>query len=161
METSQMRSDISRLLKQRGHEVTKEGSERDILLPNHHDDLELIDSFKVVLYNLMRHDGIRKSLRDWAYENTSNRNVNSEYIESYIKLCKKFGRWSNNSPDAKRSRYANTFEWYVSELLRREFAARASGFHLRLKDADPGDEFDCIALLDRGIVLVECKTGKG
>ena len=29
------------------------------------------------------------------------------------------------------------------------------------KDADPEDEFDCIALLDKGLVFVECKTGKG
>ena len=57
-------------------------------------------------------------------------------------------------------RYAKTFEWYISELLRREFAARASGFALRLKDADPSDEFDCVALLDEGIVFVECKTGR-
>lgn len=49
----------------------------------------------------------------------------------------------------------------MSELLRREFAARASGFGIRLKDANPEDEFDCIALLDKGLVFVECKTGRG
>jgi hypothetical protein len=30
-----------------------------------------------------------------------------------------------------------------------------------MKDADPDDEFDCVALLDSGVVFVECKTGKG
>jgi hypothetical protein len=32
---------------------------------------------------------------------------------------------------------------------------------MRLRDGDPDDEFDCIALFDRGVVFVECKTGKG
>lgn len=45
-------------------------------------------------------------------------------------------------------------------MLRREFAARASGFSMRLKDANPDDEFDCIALVDQGLVFVECKTGR-
>jgi hypothetical protein len=78
-----------------------------------------------------------------------------------VKLCAKFGGPRvDGQPDARQTRYAKTFEWYISELLRREFSARASGFNLRLKDAHPDDEFDCIALLDEGIVFVECKTGR-
>lgn len=155
-----MPSDVSRLLNQRGHKVTKEGSERDVFLPTRQDlEPKLLDSFKIVLYNLMRHDSFRRSLRDWAYGTISDKNPNLEYIESYGKLCEKFGSWSSTASEIQR-RYASTFEWYVSELLRQEFAARASGFGLRLKDADPDDEFDCIALLDEGVVFVECKTGR-
>jgi hypothetical protein len=29
-----------------------------------------------------------------------------------------------------------------------------------MKDADPDDEFDCIALLDGGLAFIECKTGR-
>ena len=64
-----------------------------------------------------------------------------------------------DSEDARISHYSHTYEWYVSELLRRDFAARASGFNIRLKDAHAKDEFDCIAILDEGSVFVECKTG--
>ena len=148
------------MLRQRGHEVTREGHERDILLPAS-DNSELVQAFKTVLYNLMRRESVRKALRDWAYDNRSSDNTSFQLIESYINLCRKFGDWSSFSAAANQTRYAATFEWYVSELLRREFAARASGFGLRLKDADPEDEFDCIALLDKGLVFVECKTGKG
>ena len=155
-----MPPDIFSLLNQRGHRVTKLGSERDIFLPTRQDlEPELKDSFKVMLYNLMRNDSFRRSLRDWAYGNISENNSNLAYIMSYVKLCEKFGGWSNAAPEIRR-RYASTFEWYVSELLCREFAARASGFGLRLKDADPDDEFDCVALLDNGLVFVECKTGR-
>ncbi len=155
-----MPSDISSLLNQGGHKVTKQGTERDIFLPTRQDlEPEIRESFKTVLYNLMRNDSFRRSLRDWAYGNISENNSNLAYITSYVKLCEKFGGWSNAAPEIRR-RYASTFEWYVSELLRREFAARASGFGLRLKDADPDDEFDCLALLDQGLVFVECKTGR-
>lgn len=158
-----MSSDISSLLNQRGHKVTAEGSERDIFLPIRQGlEPQLLDSFKDVLYNLMRGDSFRRSLRDWAYGRISDENPspNLPYIKSYEKLCEKFGGWSS-APQEIQHRYACTFEWYISELLRRQFAARASGFSLRLKDADPGDEFDCIALLDDGLVFVECKTGGG
>ena len=155
-----MPSDIFGLLNQRGHRVTKLGSERDIFLPTRQDlEPELKDSFRVMLYNLMRNDSFRRSLRDWAYGNIPENNSNLAYITSYVKLCEKFGGWSDAVPEIQR-RYAATFEWYVSELLCREFAARASGFGLRLKDADPDDEFDCVALLDNGLVFVECKTGR-
>jgi hypothetical protein len=155
-----MPSDISSALNQRGHKVTKEGSDSDVFLPTRQGlDAELVRSFKDILYNLMRQDSFRRSLRDWAYGNVRDGNANVPYIDSYGKLCEKFGGWST-TPEAIQNRYASTFEWYVSELLRREFAARASGFGLRLKDAHPDDEFDCVALLDTGLVFVECKTGR-
>lgn len=155
-----MQSDISRLLKQRGHEVTKEGRESDILLPVT-DNTELLEAFKRLLYNLMRRDSVRKALRDWAYENTSSGNASTQQIESYINLCRSVGNWKRSDAEANQKRYSATFEWYVSELLKQEFAARASGFGIRLKDANPDDEFDCVALLDSGLAFVECKTGKG
>jgi hypothetical protein len=155
-----VQSDISRLLRQRGREVTSEGRKRDILLPVS-DNAELVQAFETVLYNLMRRDSVRKALRDWAYDNTSSSSTAAlQNIESYINLCRRFGDWGNQSAEANQNRYTATFEWYVSELLKREFSARASGFGIRLKDADPEDEFDCIALLDEGLVFVECKTGR-
>jgi hypothetical protein len=155
-----MSPDIVSLLNQRGHKVTKEGSERDIFVPIRKDlDPDLLNSFKVILYNLIRRDSFRRSLRDWAYGNILNDNPNKQFIEAYSKLCEKFGNW-DYAEAAVQYRYACTFEWYISELLRREFAAQASGFGIRLKDAHPDDEFDCVALLDAGLVLVECKTGR-
>jgi hypothetical protein len=155
-----MSSDIIRLLNQRGHKVTKEGSERDVFLPLGRDlDAELVASFKGILYSLMKRDSFRRALRDWAYGNLSDSNPNKQLIEAYCKLCEKFGSW-DNAETAVQHRYTCTFEWYISELLRREFAAQASGFGLRLKDADPDDEFDCVALLDSGLVYAECKTGR-
>jgi hypothetical protein len=155
-----MASTFAQLFKQRGHEVTKEGSESDILLPVTQDKA-VIDAFRTILYGLMRNDNIRKALRDWAYDNSSVGGSSIQSIQSYVDLCRKFGNWKNNTAQAKQQRYAATFEWYISELLKREFGAQASAFGVRLKDVDPDDEFDCIALLDGGVAFVECKTGKG
>jgi hypothetical protein len=156
-----MPSDIFTALNQRGHRVIAEGSERDIFLPARQDLEQLvIDSFKGVLYSLMRRDSFRRALREWAYGRIANDDPNLIYVKSYEALCQRFGGWNNN-PQRIQHRYASTFEWYVTELLCREFAARASGFGLRLQDANPDDEFDCVALLDEGLVFVECKTGAG
>lgn len=83
-----MPSDISTLLNQRGQKVTKEGSEYDIFLPTRRDlEPELVNSLKVVLYNLMRRDSFRRALRDWAYGRIPDENPdpNLPYIESYEK----------------------------------------------------------------------------
>jgi hypothetical protein len=156
-----MRSEISRLLRQRGHEITVEGGDNDILLPACADKPEVVGALKLILYNLMRQDQVRRSFRDWAYDNSSPDGAARSIIESYVNLCQTFGKLDLTSSNNRQSRYAKTFEWYISELFLREFAARASGFGIRLKDAEPDDEFDCIALLDGGAVFVECKTGKG
>jgi hypothetical protein len=154
-----MPSDIARVLNQRGHKVTKEGSERDLLLPQGEGlSPERLDSFKDILYNLMRDGEFRRALRDWAYERPVDYNENLRYIEAYQTLCEKFGGWPSDK-EAVRQRYAATFEWYVCELFLREFSARAGGFGICLADADPADEFDCIVLLDDGLVFIECKTG--
>jgi hypothetical protein len=155
-----MQSDISRLLKQRGYEVTKEGTEKDILLPSRGGP-EVSDGFKAILYDLMRSDSIRRAFRDWAYDNVASESPSIQQIESYINLCQRLSDWCGPDDATKQGRYAATFEWYVSELLKRQFAARASGFGIRLKDASPEDEFDCVALIDSGVVFTECKTGKG
>jgi hypothetical protein len=154
-------SRISSLLKQRGHDVIAEGDEKDILLPSGlENNREIADALQVVLYNLIRRDSNRRALRDWAFGKVPDSTIPRRRIDAYIELCSQFGDWKDDGAEIRKMRYAKTFEWFVSELLRREFAARASGFSLRLKDALAGDEFDCIALLDDGVVFVECKTGK-
>jgi hypothetical protein len=119
-------------------------------------------AFEEILYRMMRRDNFRKSIRNWAYGHTVHKE-HEKRIEAYVTLCLAHSE-KGDPPDIdtqKQRLYATTFEWYISELFKREFDARASGFGIRLKDADPRDDFDCIALLDKGLVYVECKTGKG
>lgn len=153
---------LARLLRQRGHDIVSEGYSKDILVPRANEDSAVMQGFEDILYNLMRRETFRKSFRNWAYGNK----VSDEYLElikSYITLGTAFDKDFidiESSANMKIQKYSHTFEWYVSQIFLREFGARAAGFNIRLKDADPDDDFDCIALVDNGLVFVECKTGK-
>jgi hypothetical protein len=155
---SDMPSDLASLLRQRGHEVTKEGTDKDLLLPITAGS-DTIDLLKETLFQLMYRDNTRKALRAWAHENNISNTGSSLAVREYIEQCAYFNKSVWSGADERIRRYSHTYEWYVSELLRRNFAARASGFNIRLKDAHPKDEFDCIAILDQGSVFIECKTG--
>lgn len=155
-------STIENLLRQRGHEVTKLGQDKDILIPRI-DDPNLSKVFKDLLFNLMLKPSFKKSLRDWAYTENPPLENRFDLVDSYLNIGsrfnKDFGKLRNNA-ELRRSFYATTFEWYISELMMRKFGARASGFGICLKDANPDDEFDSISVIDDGLVFVECKTGK-
>ncbi|MFI2711223.1 hypothetical protein ACH495_13960 [Micromonospora sp. NPDC018662] len=118
-------------------------------------------ALKDILYFEMSKDSFRKTLRDMAFGNTELEGSSVDAVNGYLAICRSIGARRGKRLQLTQGLYANTFEWYISQLFVREFAARASGFGIRLKDADPGDEFDCVALLDEGLVFVECKTGKG
>ncbi|MEQ9407543.1 MAG: hypothetical protein RIK87_07430 [Fuerstiella sp.] len=66
-----------------------------------------------------------------------------------------------------RNQFSSTFEWYVAELLVREFGAFSSAFGVRIADikrnvddGDPGD-FDVLSVLrNMQLLYVETKTGR-
>ena len=155
-------STIENLLRQRGHEVTKLGQDKDILIPQLN-DADLSKVFKDLLFNLLLKPSFKKSLRDWAYTDKPSLENKFDLVNSYLNIGsnfnKDFGKLKDNA-ERRRSCYATTFEWYISELMVRKFGARVSGFGICLKDASPDDEFDSISVIDDGLVLVECKTGK-
>lgn len=155
------KSTLAQFLLQRGHEIVSEGSSKDIFVPNS-DDQNVVNGFEDILFKLMQSDTFRRNFRDWAYGNT----ISDEYgelIQSYTILGSSFDKnfpEIENSLNSKIQKYSHTFEWYISELMKREFGAKAAGFNIRLRDADPDDDFDCIAFIDNGLVFIECKTGK-
>lgn len=149
-------------LKQRGYEVISQGDEADILLPKT-ENTAILQPLKKILYSLMRKEQFRKNFRDWAYGRAPDGEA-LKIIKAYITICEDYDKSLGGIEKNKNgmiSRYAHTFEWYISELMCREFGAKESGFNIRLAEVDPGDEFDCIALIDDGLVFIECKTGKG
>lgn len=153
-------NDISNQLRQRGHEVTAQGKLTDTMLPD--TNSANLTAFINILYTLMDNESFRKNIRNWAYESK----IETKYqklIDSYISLANNFDKSflsKISSSPLKIARYSKTFEWYISELLTREFGAKSTGFGIRLKDANTDDEFDCIGVFDEGVVFVECKTGK-
>lgn len=153
---------LAQALKQRGYEIISQGNETDILLPKT-GDATILRALKEILYFLMKKESFRKNLRDWAYGNAPAKE-SLEIIRAYITICKVYDKSLEEiegNKDKMISKYAHTFEWYISELMHREFGAKCSGFNIHLTEVDPNDEFDCIALIDEGLVFIECKTGEG
>jgi hypothetical protein len=151
---------LYRLLRQRGHEVTRARGDSDILVPSSRPDTAPL--FSELIFNLMREGAFMHRLRDWAYSEAPRDEFAD--IDAYVRLAKRFDRDKFSRLEGAGTRrqqvYAATFEWYLAQLLRRRFAARAAGFGLRLRDASPEDEFDCVGIIDDGLVYIECKTGK-
>ncbi len=135
---------------------------QDILIPQCN-DVDSRKTFEDLLFSLMLKDSFRKKLRDWAYsrdDESPEFSAVNDYVRVGSRFDKNFRRFLKAS-DNRQTYYAKSFEWYISELLKRKFAVRASGFGIRLLDGESEDEFDCIAVIDDGIIFVECKTGKG
>ena len=145
---------LQRALMQRGHSISKIGSYKDIYVPQDCPHQILI-AFEDMLYELMSQSSFRSALRNWSFNNKIQSSTAKVKIKDYIKKCSGFG-----FPKKSPMRYSSTFEWFISEVIKREFGAKVSGFGIRLKDADPNDEFDCLAILDDGLFYAECKTGK-
>ncbi len=145
---------LTQALYQRGHKLITQGSLNDIFIPQS-ELQEIQQSFANILYNLMKRVTFRRKLRDWTFGKEP-----TEIIVSYLKLCKEFHK-ENKDFDRDQNKYSRTFEWFIGELLRREFGGRAAGFNIHLEDANKDDEFDSVALLDEGLFYAECKTGKG
>lgn len=59
-----------------------------------------------------------------------------------------------------RNIYSATFEWYVAELLYREFQFSASAFGVKIKGSPEGGDFDVLGATHSGIIAIECKSGK-
>lgn len=79
-------SELSRLLMQRGHEVTHECASADILVPRASDP-QIVGGFKDILYALLCQDSFRKVVRDWAYGTSVSSGANAQYLGAYRQLC--------------------------------------------------------------------------
>ena len=56
--------------------------------------------------------------------------------------------------------YSQTLEWYVSEILKREFSFLSSGFGIKLEHSPDGGDFDVVGMSHFDFVYIECKSGK-
>jgi len=152
-----MKQSIETALRQRGQEIISQSGDMHILLP--YLEAESTDTLKAILYKLLNFESFRREFRQWAY---SKEPVKNKSFLSYLNICclfqKDFDKQFQNQ-EKRIQKYAHTFEWFISQMLIKKFGAKATGFGIRLKDASPDDEFDCIGLIDDGLTFVECKTG--
>jgi len=56
--------------------------------------------------------------------------------------------------------YSKTFEWYVAEILKREFAFLSSGYGIKVEHSPNGGDFDVLGMSHFDFLYIECKSGK-
>jgi hypothetical protein len=143
---------IERILAARGFRVKSEGSARDTVLDK--------DLWSFGDMNLMFE----------VFSDTDSRNDLLQTIErpGYQPQTKQVAALASEAGFTKdRQRYSTTFEWFVGELLIRQFLAFSSSFgvtvHDVVRNSDQGTagDYDVLSVLgDMNVLYLECKTGK-
>ncbi|MEZ4741251.1 MAG: hypothetical protein R3B45_02200 [Bdellovibrionota bacterium] len=110
----------------------------------------------------LKHLKSLKGNRDFLYQELSDRKKRNEILYSIYnnQTIKLSGGLEIEASEANRSVYSSTFEWYVSELLYREFRFYASAAGLKIDRSPDGGDFDVVGATHSGIVAIECKSGK-
>jgi len=158
------RHPVEALLWQRGLPVIAHGDLSRTLLPPH-----CVPSAKERFYQLMRRYSFRLFLRDLIQfpEGTDlealTRYCSMRTVRSYLQNLGQLGVVTLGSDRTYRliskqiSSFGSTLEWYVSEILQREFMAPAL-FNVRLQHTRYGGDYDVIALISGHLVYVEVKS---
>lgn len=148
------------LLRRRGFRIYKKEPSEDLLLPGN----EFIDSF----YEMMKKYSFRLFLRDvikhqrlFELENVT-RYATAEVTKDYLEYIRNIGLIEKVSDGFRLSlghikSFGETLEWFVSEILKKEFAAEAI-WGIRFKRPQVGGDYDLIAKVDGAILYMEIKS---
>ena len=162
METS--RHPVETLLWQRGLPVMAQGDRSQTLLPPNASPAH-VEHF----YQLLRRYSFRLFLRDLiqfpegADQNRLTRYCSLTSARSYLKELAELGIVEYGKSRSYRllpqrvSSFGATLEWYVSEILQREFMAPAL-FNVRLLRTHFGGDYDVVTIVNGNLVYVEIKS---
>jgi hypothetical protein len=147
------------LLKRRGFRIFKKEPAEFLLLPAP----ELVDeyytmlgkySFRLFLRDVIKHQDFF-TLEDVTRYATSG--VTAEYIK-YLTRAGLAGTKGNGYVLARHVRsFGETLEWYVSQVLEREFGTEAV-WGVKFRRPDVGGDYDVIAKFDGSILYAEVKS---
>ncbi len=147
------------ILRRRGFRVYKREPSEDLLLPSQ----EFIDdyyamlhkySFRLFLRDVIKHQHFftHESVTRYATDR-----VTAEYLE-YIEGVGLAGRQDGGYALTRRIKsFGETLEWYIAEVIRREFGAEAS-WGVKFKRPKIGGDYDVIAKLDGALLYAEVKS---
>jgi hypothetical protein len=157
---SELTPSLEVLLRRRGFRIYKKEPSEDLLLPEN----EFIDSF----YEMMKKYSFRLFLRDvikhqrlFELENVT-RYATTEVTKDYLEYIRNIGLVEKVSDGFRLSlghikSFGETLEWFVSEILKKEFAAEAI-WGIRFKRPWVGGDYDLIAKVDGAILYMEIKS---
>ena len=143
---------VSSFLASRGFKVRSESTTRPTVLPRRGG---WTPSERDLLFQVFH---VRDDRRQLLNHITNREDVTAENVRRLV---------HSDGFSKDRNAFSATFEWYVAELLVREFGAFSSAFGVRLDDikrnaddGDPGD-YDVLSVLrNMQLLYVETKTGR-
>ena len=143
---------VSSFLASRGFRVRSQSSTRQTVLPR---TVGWTDEERDLLFKVFHVRNDRRQLLEYIATDSE---VKSGSVQRLV---------GSTGFSKDRNAFSATFEWYVAELLVREFGAFSSAFGVTLAeikrnvdDGDPGD-FDVLSVLrNMQLLYVETKTGR-
>lgn len=147
------------MLKRRGFRIFRKEPSEFLLMP----EREFVDDYYAMLgkysFRLFLRDVIKH--QDFFTRDDVTRYATSRVTGEYIKYLTGWGLARADGQGYVLTRHVKSFgetlEWYVSEVLQREFGAEAA-WGVKFKRPNVGGDYDVIAKLDGSIFYAEVKS---
>ncbi len=150
---------LARLLKRRGFTVYKKEPSTDLLLPGPRFRDRYFALLHKYSFRLFLRDAIRYRHLFTAEKLT--RYSTAKTVRSYIAALEEMGLAKSLSEGYGLTRpvrsFGPTLEWYVAELLTREFGAETI-WGVKFRRPEIGGDYDVIAKLDGSLLYLEVKS---
>ena len=148
------------LLRRRGFTIYKKEPANDLLLPSktYLDDYYRMFhkySFRLFLRDVIKHQDVFALDHVIRYSTPSVTRRYLDYLQS-VKLVKKADQGFVLAKGPIRS-FGETLEWYVAEVLKREFGAEAV-WGVKFKRPRVGGDYDVLAQIDNALFYIEVKS---
>ncbi len=152
--------DLATLLRRRGFIIYKKEPAEDLFLPssrrlNSYYRMLHKYSFRIFLRDVIKH---QHGLTPENVTRYATADVTREYLEYLVslKLVRKKGREFMVARGPVRS-FGETLEWYIAELLRREFGCEAV-WGVKFRRPKVGGDYDVLAKYDGSLLYAEVKS---
>ncbi len=157
---SDLTPSLEMLLKRRGFKIFKSEPSDDLLIPSEEFLSSFYEMLKKYSFRLFLRDVIKKQEGFKPEEVTryATSGVTKEYIDYLIKI----DMVEYNYPEYRLKNrpiksFGETLEWFLSEILKKEFAIEAI-WGIRFKRPRVGGDYDLIAKVDSSILYMEIKS---
>jgi hypothetical protein len=157
---SELTPSLSAILKRRGFKIYKKEPAGDLLIPGK----KFIDEY----YEMLRKYSFRLFLRDvikrqplFSLQQVT-RYSTKEVTAGYLKYLIKTGIASHEDGFYKLKKqpiksFGETLEWFVAEILKREFSAETV-WGVKMKRPSVGGDYDLLSKIDGSILYMEIKS---
>lgn len=157
---SELTPSLSVILKRRGFKIYKKEPPDDLLIPverfiDEYYEMLKRYSFRLFLRDVIKHQPLFTLQQVTRY---STKEVTGEYINYLIKtglVVSENGAYNLAGKPIKS--FGDTLEWFIAEILKREFSAETV-WGVKIKGRSIGGDYDLLSKIDGSILYMEIKS---